>query len=599
MIARRTTLVMLLVCASSGAAEAQMTHKCTGQTWAEIGSERYGDARLGELLAINNRARGTERCTKGKFVRLLSKVRHQVKLGQTLAAISSRFLRAPGAIELLRQTNNIPKGIEPKPNSVLEIPAEIAIEVGTRPEAELSEIPGMPEIELIRRYNGAKGELRGGGTIYVPLFIEPGKKKVEPEPAVVAPPPPPPPVVEEPPSEAPVETSTSGDVAISYTAEQKVPVIAHVLRVDAVAISSGFVHEDHRLRLADEFRCELCHQSDPRQPASYVPVAVAICAQCHNSVEDERSRLRPLRLPLGFSHALHLKEGVGATCLTCHPPAQAGERRRPDHFECSRCHSKGDVQPKMSECKSCHFEREERDRLTEARVLLDEHLREGDRQSDVRFGHEVHVATLGGEGDEATCAKCHGRMSVLESLDEVEPFRMADCLVCHRGLERELAEQSVSLDRCKTCHVGTRPFSSPSFASTIDKPVSHTVLFRRSHELEASRDRGTCQACHRPLAGGDGQSCNRCHQQMRPRDHGPRWREDPHGRAAIRDPDRCGTCHLQDRCADCHAIRPRDHFPIEAFRLQHNRSARRSLTRCMTCHVPAIDCARCHDVKGS
>lgn len=558
--------------------------RCSGQTFSELAEQAYKDAQLGEVVAIFNRQRGDERCKAGRFIRFPFTIRHELRLGQPVRAVADRFSRAPGAEAVIRSHNGIPEGVEPNPGTILEVPAELAIQVGTRPAVELGQIPGLPELELIKRYNGIPPtkRLSAGGTIYIPLFLE----------LKQAPPPPPPPeqTVEAPP---PPATTTEKEA------------LPEPVSVAAVAIRESFRHDVHR-EVIGTLSCGLCHQEDPGREYGYGPIPMALCNRCHQQISIEPAGLRAHQLPLEFSHDLHLspdrqvaEEGYTVTCDRCHPmDEEGGKRKRPGHAECAKCHNPSEVQPAVAgDCRGCHGEAEALDRFVMSLALLDEHYRASSRGTDVRFSHAPHEAALQ-ERDGATCGRCHEGAASADRLEVIEPQRMADCMVCHRGLQKELAGEAVSLDRCRTCHVAKRPELVPAFGSVVDKPLSHTATFRLRHARQAEADDAVCTACHRELAGGKGDRCDRCHSQMRPQDHSVRWREEPHGRAAARNPDRCSTCHQRDRCASCHAVAPRDHYPRLTFRLRHGLSARTSTRRCLTCHLPQIDCARCHDVTA-
>ncbi len=347
------------------------------------------------------------------------------------------------------------------------------------------------------------------------------------------------------------------------------------------------------------YACGLCHREDPSSPHTYEVVQGALCGRCHATVALDQPGPRPYQLALSFSHDLHLdparpvqKGGYQLECSVCHAAAGEGALLGlPAHLECIQCHNATEAKPAVaSDCGGCHADDESLDRLRLARALLDEHYRGSVRGTDIRFSHAEHAVS--------GCPDCHRGVSSADSLDEIEPQRMADCLLCHRGLAKEMAGAMVALDRCRTCHLARSPIAAPAFASSTHKPLSHTRTFRLRHAHQAETDRGTCAACHTELAGGDGARCDRCHARTRPEDHTVRWREEPHGRAAERDPDRCATCHARDRCASCHAIAPRDHSPRATFILRHGLSARTSTRRCLTCHLPQADCARCHDLAS-
>ena len=587
---------------SAGPASAQVVQRCTGETFAQLAAQRLGDARLGPLVARFN-GQSKETCKPGRFVRFPAAIRHEVRLGQTIAAIAGRFTRAPGGAAFIRKHNGLPKGSEPAPGAILEVPAELSLTLGTRPDKELGEIFGLPPLPQLRAYNEVK-RFRKGGTIYVPLLFEllpvagaaAQAPKVDPKPAVQ--PGPPTKIVD--PQSVP-EADPALAMASSSTVKADLP---RILQVAAVARYDGFRHPIHEAVMQGGWQCGVCHEPDPRRPHEYKAVAEALCVQCHSAAKRTPSVLRSYRLELTYSHDQHIspqrearEKGYELACNDCHPALEGkGRRAQPQHAQCVKCHNPTEVKPVVgADCSGCHAQGETLDRRMMAKALLAEHYQRSERQTDVVFGHNEHVALFAAGTDKA-CDRCHLEARTAETMQQIEPLRMSDCLSCHQGLKREMAGMAVSLDRCRTCHLSTRAEIAPVFAAVLDKPLSHSRTFRRRHATQAAADDGVCASCHTELAGGAGNNCSACHQQIRPEDHTVRWPQTPHGRSAVRDPDRCATCHLKDRCADCHAQPPRDHFPRAAFQLRHGRSARVSTRRCMTCHIPQVDCARCHDV---
>lgn len=589
---RRAFALLFLLALLPRVGSAQTTQRCEGQTWRELAVQRYGRAELARLLALYNQASERERCEAKRFVRFPLTIRHPLKLGQSLASVLPRFCSAPGALDLVLEKSGLPRGLEPAPGTVVLIPAELALGVGQRPEAELAEIPGVPGLPTIRAYNGLGPDepLPGGGTIYVPIYLEGDL-------APSAPPAPPPALPPRPKAEPRVPTST--------VARAPVPAVTPILvkgAVDAVE----FGHEPHRARLGPSYDCALCHLGDHEKP--YPPVSEAVCTTCHEEVRPGAGP-RWTRLPLHFSHDTHLSVGGAAQvagyeldCAACHPAGDDEEPSRTNHGSCIRCHNALEDPPAVErDCAGCHREAEQGERLRMAAALLLEHQPLTSEGRSFRFAHRVHLESLGAEGAVApeTCARCHAGVEGSVSLDQIEPMRMADCLDCHRGLRKELEASSTRLDRCVTCHLVDQTQTAPSLATSFERPLSHTPIFRTRHEDAAESDRGLCQACHLELGGGPGRDCAACHLKLRPRDHGARWREEPHGRAAVRQgPERCAACHARDRCADCHAKPPRDHFPRSAFLVRHGTSAAISVRRCQTCHLPEVDCARCHATQA-
>lgn len=567
-------------------ASAQLSQRCEGETWSELARARYDRAELAALLQRFNRGEDPERCTRGRFVRFPATVPHTLALGQNLAAVLPRFCQAPGALALVLERSGLPAGVEPAPGARVQIPTELILSLGQRPEAELAEIPGLPSLAVIRAYNGlGPGEpLSAGSTIYVPLYLD--ARSGSPTPPKTER------IATTDPAPSGVRTGTAPPARGSF---EPVPVSGRVRAVD-------FRHDQHRATFGRGYECGLCHLGDHERP--YPPVPEAVCTTCHASVEP-RSGPRWQRLPLQFSHALHLDpsgrvraDGFELDCARCHPADAAEEPTRANHGTCIRCHNQLEVPPAVEkDCAGCHRAAEQGERLRLASALLFEHQQLTTRGKSFRFEHGGHLRALNADGvsGEATCERCHAGARHADVLDAIEPLRMADCLDCHRGLVREARASSTRLDRCLTCHLSDRVGTPPALATSLDRPLSHTASFRVDHAREAETDQGICQSCHPELAGGPARDCAACHLKVRPRDHGARWREEPHGRAAVRrGPDRCATCHARDRCADCHAQPPRDHFPRSVFLVRHGNAAAISIRRCQTCHVAQVDCARCH-----
>ncbi len=600
----RSFVLLCLLAFAPGLAQAQVVQRCKGESFVELASLRLKEARLGPLLGLFNRHDKSD-CKVGRFVRFPAGIRHEVRLGQTIASIAGRFTQGRGGAAFIRELNGLPRGGEPKAGSTLIVPSEMALKLGTRPEKEIQAIFGLPSIKVLKKYNRVR-RFKKGGTIYVPLVFDLVPLAGASAPAVTPPPKPEPPEGE--PAKV-VDPKTLPDADPTEVAKSPAPPPAELTRVLQVAVAArydAFAHPMHESIMKDGWTCAQCHASDPRRPHEYYPVPEALCTQCHSSAEVTPSALRAYRLELSFSHDQHLNpkaeaqdKGYELSCDDCHPAirGKAGRRGQPGHGQCIKCHNEREVKPLVeTECAGCHDWAESLDRRTQAKALLAEHYRRSERHTDLVFGHEEHLAQLTEDDETKSCDRCHVGARTAVTMAEIEPMRMADCMGCHRGLERDMGRDSVRLDRCRTCHVSTRAEVAPVMSSLLHKPLSHSGTFRRRHGAQAAADDGVCSACHTELAGGSGNNCNACHQQIRPQDHTARWLQTPHGRAAARDVDRCATCHLKDRCTDCHAQAPRDHFPRRVFQLRHGRSARISTRRCMTCHVPQIDCARCHDV---
>ena len=147
------------------------------------------------------------------------------------------------------------------------------------------------------------------------------------------------------------------------------------------------------------------------------------------------------------------------------------------------------------------------------------------------------------------------------------------CMECHdEGAE-------VALE-CSSCHSAVAPDKAPA---------DHVAGWNGRHGLEARFD-DSCVWCH-----GEN-SCDDCHQGVRPTSHNPTWTLSGHGREADFDRRQCDTCHQADQCDRCHQVKPMTHVSA-GFRFGgHSRLIdRRGGTRsCNVCHE-ADTCNACHD----
>jgi hypothetical protein len=149
---------------------------------------------------------------------------------------------------------------------------------------------------------------------------------------------------------------------------------------------------------------------------------------------------------------------------------------------------------------------------------------------------------------------------------------------------------------CETCH-RERNETLTSIAPRnhlplTERPLDHTIAFRRDHAEAAARDARRCATCHTQMSGNAQQACDECHQTMQPADHRITWRELDHGTEAAADRERCARCHVVDFCSSCHRQRPRSHGFSGPY-TDHGRSARIDIRPCVTCHSESF-CTPCH-----
>lgn len=334
-----------------------------------------------------------------------------------------------------------------------------------------------------------------------------------------------------------------------------------------------------------------------------------LCKVCHSAVDvtgtgDADLRPYPLEsgmrsLPAKFAHATHLdparmEKAVGfhVACVDCHParedrdiPAVAG------HVECSRCHA-AEVAlakaPAMGDCTGCHRVDERAPR--HPRKLI---------TGDLHFDHRNHRTDQ--KGKPIACRTCHDGALTATTRDDHAPPSVRDCVTCHDDSDRVPPGNAMRL--CETCHreriAGASTLAPRDHLPLSERPVDHTIAFRTDHGEAARSSASRCATCHTQLSGSIVDTCDECHQVMRPQDHVVTFRELDHGGLAIADSDRCATCHVVDYCANCHRQRPRSHLGGQRFaELEHGDLARINIRSCMTCHDPADDCvgSGCHTI---
>lgn len=371
-------------------------------------------------------------------------------------------------------------------------------------------------------------------------------------------------------------------------------------------------HEQH-----GQLPCGGCHRSDVRPGADdhkpcddgachrpdFLAPPGPLCEVCHTKIVPQplTAPLKPYPIedawkaqPSRFSHKRHLDSGllearVGfhVACADCHE--RGGKKARPDHDTCSRCHSAeaglGSKAPQMGDCAGCHqpgaHER------TRARLIRD----------DLHFDHERH--RLDRKGIAIRCETCHTQTAKAAGYVDHAPPTITACVTCHDDSNRTPNEMRVRI--CETCHSARTNrltvLAPRSHLPATERPIDHTLAFRRDHTEVASREATRCASCHTRLSGNPKQACDECHQTMQPADHRITWRELDHGPEAAADRDRCARCHVVEFCSSCHSQRPRTHGFPGTFNAEHGRLARINIRSCTTCHGEPF-CAECHSASA-
>ncbi|MBT8493165.1 MAG: hypothetical protein KJO07_08910, partial [Deltaproteobacteria bacterium] len=206
---------------------------------------------------------------------------------------------------------------------------------------------------------------------------------------------------------------------------------------------------------------------------------------------------------------------------------------------------------------------------------------------DLRFEHGRHRRDR--RGKPILCAECHRDASSAVATGKHLPPPTDACVSCHDDSQR--APQTLAMKVCETCHA-TRSASlgaipPRSHLPAEEMPANHTLAFREDHEREARRAPQECARCHSFMSGARRDTCDQCHQVMRPRSHTAGWIEFEHGPAAAARQESCATCHGADMCIACHSRPPRSHQPVLEFRQSHGLAASINVRACLTCHDPS------------
>lgn len=381
-------------------------------------------------------------------------------------------------------------------------------------------------------------------------------------------------------------------------------------------------HERHA-----QIPCGSCHRASPAAPAElarpgsddhkpcddgachrkeFVAPPGLFCQVCHTKVTTAplEAPLKPYPIedpwqsrPPVFSHKQHLdakrmedRVGFHVACVDCHTRGE-DVRIRPNHATCARCHAaEAALQkaPRMEDCAACHqagTRPRKRDRVITPELKFDHDRHRQDRKGPIR------------------CEVCHALSARSTSYEDHGPPRIEACVNCHDDSDRVPYQMRMRI--CETCHLdkiaSLTAIAPRNHLPATERPLDHTLAFRRDHAESAARDSARCATCHVQMSGNPRQACDECHQRMLPADHRITFRELDHGPEAVADRSRCATCHVVEFCTACHGQRPRSHGFPGTFDAEHGRLARLNMRSCLTCHSnDQTFCARsgCHEAGG-
>ncbi|HEY4222777.1 MAG TPA: cytochrome c3 family protein [Myxococcota bacterium] len=654
---RAGPVLAALIAAASlvGVAYATERHKVDpGETVETIAQASYGDAGKAALIRALNKIPDGEQPAVGAVLKIPGPTIYTVQAGETLQKIADRFLSGDGGAELLAEANNLAKDAKLKPGQVITVFSEVELRTANRSAEDLATaLLGDPKLGArIRRYNGVADGGKLPGKVYIPLVgIEPrGGQAVAVAPAAtppVATPPVATPPVATPPVVAVVPPLATPPVATPPVATPPVatppvatppvavvtpPVATPPVATPPVVIAppriappldmtvpvtgkratlSGFSHALHTpLTIGNTtIGCLVCHERVSPDSVLHKAPSKENCLICHKVADEMPAQLRKgqiKRLPLPMNHKLHVGDN-GLDCTICHrnEPERALGIITNGHEACTVCHNAaggktpyvgGDVTG--AQCTQCHGTVEVVDEGNEHTKYLRAHLmRPIGRVGDVSFTHMTHASFSAsgapGGGPVIDCKTCHVDAYTAENKEEISKVQMQGCLECHRQAN---AVGLTPPQTCSGCHVVERRGEMPTNEMILKKPIDHTAFFRRHHEDAARMNAPLCASCHVGADGADGNRCDTCHQQMKPRDHTAGFRDKVHGRESQIDPARCEICHRAERCESCHREIPKSHFPLNVWvdKGLHGSRGRLEMGACLTCHRFETTCQRCH-----
>ncbi|MDR6998803.1 NapC/NirT family cytochrome c [Neobacillus niacini] len=266
------------------------------------------------------------------------------------------------------------------------------------------------------------------------------------------------------------------------------------------------------------------------------------CEKCHNLKTRDVTPSGDLIIP----HEKHLKKGV--ECVQCHSSIAHGkivDRKmtyqtdyakwdqsvgtqamsdlkftRPDMDTCMECHKARNV---STACKTCH-----------------KTGMEPKSHKSPDFKTSTHGLTAG--KDLQKCDSCHGYMSKekiegLEAVSSVEKVLKNIKTTKPHITELDYAKENTF---CKDCH--------------SKRPASHNSRWMLEHNIQASKDKQKCLACHNDQQTSQYQTttvaCSSCHPAMH---KGFDKKRHPIPLAAIQKVTNfCYTCHVKRTCSACH-----------------------------------------------
>lgn len=142
--------------------------------------------------------------------------------------------------------------------------------------------------------------------------------------------------------------------------------------------------------------------------------------------------------PINFPHNIHAGK-LGITCVTCHVYVDKSKFATVPAVQiCINCHGKAPSQsPEVDKLKQYWADQQP---IPWVRIHQ--------LAKFVYFSHKRHIKYFSGKGESyehgEICQKCHGDMTVVQTVKQVRTLQMGFCISCHQanGAPRD----------CVTCH---------------------------------------------------------------------------------------------------------------------------------------------------
>lgn len=135
--------------------------------------------------------------------------------------------------------------------------------------------------------------------------------------------------------------------------------------------------------------------------------------------------------PLKFSHKVHCKQN-NIDCFYCHAESRHGARAGiPSTKVCLNCHS---IITEGGNSGEFYIKQIQEADLNNTPI---EWVKVHNLPDHVHFNHALHV-----EKGKLDCQKCHGEISQMNRIKQIEPLSMKWCLDCHRTMEVQTTDNN-------------------------------------------------------------------------------------------------------------------------------------------------------------